>query len=176
MLFLVGLTLALVALALLLYLSRLLWGAGGRPLRNALEGGRMRRYEQRLTRGDVELRGGRLSPALAVFEGALYPFPASSAAFASAVQRHHVGLLSRFIAAADEVQGERVRLISLAKVDRLFHQRRALQDRYLSILQQGERRRRSEVEGEFRDNTRALREALHALAAEVEKAQRVRLH
>lgn len=176
MLYLTAVALTATALALLVYLSRLLWGAGAGPLRRAAEQGRMRRYAERLSQGDRLLGAGQLSPALAMFENALYPLPAGSAAHAGAVQRHHTGLLSRFIAAADQVQGERVRLISLAKVDRLFHQRRVLQDRYLAVVQGGDRNRRREIEREFVDNTAALREALHSLAAEVAMAPRGRLH
>jgi len=176
MLYLAALALTAVALALLVYLSRVLWGASAGPLRRAREQARMRRYAERLSQGDLLLRDGRLSSALAAFESALYPFPAASAAHAGAVQRHHTGLLSRFIAAADHVQGERVRLISLAKVDRLFHQRRALQERYLAVMQGSDRGRRREVESDFAGNTAALREALHALSAEVETAPRALLH
>lgn len=176
MLYLAALALAAAALALLGYLSWLLWGAASAPLSRTMEQRRMRLHGERLARGDELLREGRLSPALAAFEQALYPHPGSSAAVASTVQRHHTGLLSRFIAAADRVQGERVRLISLAKVDRLFHQRRGLQDQYLAVLQGSGRQRRREVEREFDQNTESLREALRALSAEVEAAQRIRYH
>lgn len=176
MLYIVALALTAAALVILVYLSSALWGAVGGPLLRAVEQGRMRRYSERLSHGDIMLRDGDLSPALAAFEQALYPFPASSSAQAGTVQRHHTGLLSRFIAAADQVQGERVRLISLAKVDRLFHQRRLLQDRYLAVVQGSDRTRRRDLEREFADNTEALRDALHSLALEVESTPRVHLH
>jgi hypothetical protein len=176
MLYLAALALSLAALALLVYLTWLLWGAVAGPLLRAVEQGRMRRYSARLSDGDILLRDGHLSRALAAFEAALYPFPAVSRAQAGVVQRHHTGLLSRFIAAADQVQGERVRLISLAKVDRLFHQRQVLQDRYLAVIQGGDRNRRRGVERELADNTAALRDALHSLALEVETTPRARLH
>jgi hypothetical protein len=170
MLLLVAILVAGVSLGLLLYLTGLLWNAAAPPLRGIVERRRLQYYSERAARGDQLLRDGELQQALRVFEACLYPNPAMSSALAAAIQRHHTGLLSRFLAAADGLQGERVRLMSLAKADRLFDQRKLLQGRYLA----GDRRRA--IDGEFRDNTRALREALHNLADEVIAAQRESLH
>jgi hypothetical protein len=91
---------------------------------------------------------------------------------AKAIANHPTGLLIRLIAAADQVQGERVRLISLAKADRLFHERAVLQRRHLALRQSGSRQRLRALEQELRANSRELRATLNALPAEVASARR----
>ena len=47
-----------------------------------------------------------------------------------------------------------MRLISLAKADRLFRERAALQQRYVALRQSGSRQRSRQLEQDFRANTR----------------------
>ena len=173
---LIAVVLVAVSLGMLVYLTALLWNAAWFPVGALFERRRFERYAVHAHGGDRYLRDGALSLALSEFNLAFYPYPGRTRAMAQAVLKHHTGLLSRLIAAADHVQGERVRLMSLAKVDRLFHERDALQRRYLALRQSGSRQRLRDLEREFRANTRELRAALGALAAEIEAAQAVQYH
>ncbi|MGD9764247.1 MAG: hypothetical protein AB7V27_11075 [Candidatus Binatia bacterium] len=171
---LIGVAVVVVSLGVLVFLASLLWGAVRVPLGAFVERRQFARQTARAQRADRLLRDGNLDGALAEIEAALYPHPPHSAAMARAIVNHHTGLLSRLMAAADSVQGQRVRLISLAKADRLFHERAALQQRYVALRQSGSHRRLRQLEQEFRANTRELRATLNALAAEIASARTVR--
>jgi hypothetical protein len=173
---LIGLAVAVVAVSVgvLVYLGGMVWGAARGPLGAFFERQQFERHGARLQRGDRLLHEGALGPALAEFEAAFYPYPPHSAAMAKTIANHHTALLSHLIVAADRVQGERVRLISLAKVDRLFHDRAALQHRYVALRQSGSRQRLRALEQELRANTRELRATLGALTAEIASTRAVR--
>jgi hypothetical protein len=173
---LIGIAVVAVSVGVLVYLGSVLWGAARAPVGAFLERQQFERHAARALRGDRYLRDGALTEALGEFEAALYPHPPQSPGMARTVANHHTGLLSRLMAAADSVQGERVRLISLAKADRLFHERAALQTRYLALRQSGSRQRLRALEQEFRANTRELRATLSALAAEIAASRAVRYH
>jgi hypothetical protein len=168
---LIALVLLGASLALVFYLAGLLWRAASLPLGPVLERKRMERYVARARRGDELLGRGEVGPAMAELQGALYPHLVRDRALAQLVLRHHTGLLSRYIAAADHLHGDRVRLISLAKADRLLQERGALQRRYLTVAQGGKRQRLRELEREFRANTQELRATLALLAEEIGEAR-----
>lgn len=176
MLTLIGVAVVAVSLGVLAYLGSVLWGAARVPLRGYLDRQQFERHVARAQRGDRLLGDGDLVSALVEFEAALYPTAPQTPAMARAVANHHTALLSRLMAAADSVQGERVRLISLAKADRLFHERAALQQRYVTLRQSGSRQRLRQVEQDFRANTRELRATLSALCAEIATTRAVRYH
>lgn len=176
MLALIGLVVVAVSIGVLVYLGGMLWGAARGPLGTFFERQQFDRHVAHAQRGDRALQEGALAQALGEFEAAFYPHPPQSAAMAKAINNHHTGLLSRLIAAADQVQDERVRLISLAKVDRLFHERAALQHRHLALRQSGSRQRLRALDQELRANTRELRATLSALTAEIASARAVRYH
>ena len=132
----------------------MLWGAARAPVGAFLERQQFERHAARAQRGDRYLRDGALGEALGEFEAALYPHAPQSTGMAKAIAGHHTALLSRLMAAADTVQGERVRLISLAKADRLFHERAALQNRYLALRQSGSRQRLRALEQDSRQHAR----------------------
>jgi hypothetical protein len=173
---LIGVAVLAVSIGVLVYLGSVLWGAARGPLGSFLERQQFERHAARVERADRLLREGDIPGALLELEAALYPHPPQTAAMARAVANHHTGLLSRLIAAADSVQGQRVRLISLAKADRLFHERAALQQRYVALRQSGSRQRLRQLEQDLRGNTRELRAALNALSAEIASARAVRYH
>jgi hypothetical protein len=174
MVFVIGFAVVAVSIGVLVYLGGMVWGAASLPVGVFLERQQFERHVAQAQRGDRCLREGALAQALSAFEAALYPYPPRSAAMAKSIANHHTGLLSRLIAAADQVQGERVRLISLAKADRLFHERAALQQRYVALRQSGSRQRRRAVEQELRTNLRELRATLSALTAEIASTRAVR--
>lgn len=173
---LIGVAVLAVSIGVLVYLGSVLWGAARGPLGAFVERQQFDRHAARIDRADRLLGEGDVAGALLELEAALYPHPPQTAAMARAVANHHTGLLSRLIAAADSVQGQRVRLISLAKADRLFHERAALQQRYVALRQSGSRQRLRQLEQDFRVNTRELRAALNALSAEIASARAVRYH
>ncbi len=156
-------------LAIFGYLGSLLWQAAAGPLSGTLERGRLRRCEDEVARGDAALGAGDVRTAIAAFAGAVYPAPVRSATMASAVEKHHTGLLSRFIAAADRQHGENVGLLSLAIVDRILRKRKRMQSSYVAALQTGSRAKRRKVERELRANTRELRKAMKDLSDEVQR-------
>jgi hypothetical protein len=165
------------ALGIGVYLIRLVWLAARPSIGTLFERRRIERYVAHAHLGDELLRRGELEPALAEFEAAFYPHVARDRAAAQAVVHHHTGLLSRLIAAADHVQDQRVRLMSLAKADRLLQERSVLQRRYVTLLQSGSRQRLREIDAQFRANTRELRAALASLSAEILSAKgAVRYH
>lgn len=166
--------LAAAGLALFGYLASLLWQAAADPLAGFLESGRLKRCEDRVARGDAAMREGRLAEALDCFASSVHARPVRSARMASLVEKHHTGVLNRFLVASDRRHGENVGLLSLAIADRALRQRRELQSAYVAALQTGNRRRRREVERELRSNARELRKALEDLATEVLGAGRGR--
>ncbi len=162
-----AIALGCAGLAVFGYLASLLWQAAVDPLAGFFEKGRLARCEKRAALGDLALREGRLGDALDCFADAVYTRPVKSASMASAVERHHTGLLNRFLVASDGRHGENVGLLSLAAADRVLRRRRELQSAYVATLQTGDRRRRREVEGTLRANTKELRKALKDLATEI---------
>ena len=174
----VAIVLAVASLALIAYLVRLIWRAAFPSVRPIFERQRIDRYVARARRGDECLQRGALDEALGEFQAALYPHIARDRALAQTVISHHVGLLSRFIAAADHLHGERVRLMSLAKADKLFQERAILQRRYLTVLQGGSKQRLRELDRQLGSNTRELQNTLSKLAEEItaERGAAVRYH
>jgi hypothetical protein len=175
---LVAIVLAVASLALISYLLILLWRAAFPSVRPLFERQRIDRYVARARRGDEYLQRGALDEALSEFQAALYPGVARDRSMAQTVINHHVGLLSRFIAAADHLQGDRVRSMSLAKVDRLFQERIALQRRYLTVVQGGSRQRLREIDKQLSANTRELQSTLAKLSHEItaDRGGAVRYH
>jgi len=134
-----------------------------------LERWHLRRYIARARRGDRFLDAGEVDQALTSYERALYPYPARTRELADAIRRHHTGLLSRLLATADQVQDGAVRLMSLARADRLFQQRENLQRQYLARRSSAGSRHR--VRQELDSNTKDLRAALASLAEEIRSAR-----
>ena len=97
-----ALVLLAAALALVWCIASLLWQAARLPLGIGLERRRFDRYVARVQRGDRYLQEGELVAALGEFEAAFYPYATRLAPLAEAVNRHHTGLLSRLMAAADQ--------------------------------------------------------------------------
>ena len=165
----IAVLLASVSIALLLFVVRLIFNAVHFPLGRVLERHRLQRLQARGQRGDVYLEHGELDRALREFSAAFYLTPiVSDRNLLSRVHNHHTGLLSRFIAVTEELQGGTVRLMSLAKADRLLSERSDLQRRYFAV-----RERRSR-DGELRqmyhklgENRRELEACLKQLVAEI---------
>jgi hypothetical protein len=164
-LLLLPLALALVA-GLLLLLARPLLG----PAFVAAERGRFRRCLRHTERGEALLRVRQVDAALRELEAAFcLMIVRADARLAEEIARHHVGLLSRLLSVADDLPQGRVRLLALAKVDRLLDRRNEMQRAYLQLrtrpLRDG---RRLQLERELRRNGRDTRSAIRELIADLQ--------
>ncbi len=140
------------------------------PAIAALERARFARSVARVARGDAHLKRGHVPEALREFEAAFCLMTArAEPRLAEQIARHHTGLLARLLSVADDVPHHRVRLLALAKVDRLLDRRADTQRAYLQLrtrpLRDG---RRMQLERELRRNARALRPAIHELVADLQ--------
>jgi hypothetical protein len=167
--------LVFAAVGLLLYLLALLFNAtrvaAARPLGGLVAGGferwRVDRCIARSRRGDALREHGDLEGALHQYQAAFFLYPVRNRSLASTVANHHTGLLSRLIAVTEDLQGGTVRLLSLAKVDRLLSERSELQRRYLNSRSLPNRTRRREIDLQLEQNRRELNGALRQLIVEI---------
>ncbi len=158
--------LVIAALGLLLYLAGLLFNAVNVPLGGWFERYRFERYLARAREIDAAMRQGQADAALRALQRAFYLHTVSSPSLAMSVANHHTGLLSRLIALTTDLQNGTVRLLSLAKVDRLLTERSELQRRYLAARQSGHPSRLRDFQRQLRANRRELGSALEQLIAE----------
>jgi len=166
----VALLLLPIAVALLAGLVTLLARPLVTPAIAALEGARFRRCLTRVARGDLQLQGRQIEAALREFEAAFCLLIVRvDARLAEQIARHHTGLLSRLLSVADDLPQQRVRLLALAKVDRLLDRRGDMQRAYLQLrnrpLRDG---RRLQLERELRRNARETRAAVRELIADLQ--------
>jgi hypothetical protein len=166
---LLGIVLGGAALALLAYISALLLGAARAPLGGFLERRLFARHVARAERGDALLRQGRGDEALPLLLDSFYLATVRTRGLSGTVNNHHTGLLSRLIALTSEAQGGTVRLLSLAKADRLLAERAALQKRFFSTRPGSPQRAVAE---QLDGNRRELRATLAQLVEEVRAARR----
>jgi hypothetical protein len=152
--------------ALLMLLTRPLVA----PVVGAIERARLAQRLARAARADGLLRAGDPRAALREVEHAFCLFTVRvDAAVAEQIAAHHTGLLSRCLAVADAVPNGRVRLLALAKVDRLLDRRRETQRALLQLRGRSARdTRRLQLERELARNAHLVRQAVRELVADVE--------
>lgn len=168
---LIATVLVFISVGVLLYLLGLLFNAASLPLGGLWERQRFARCAAHARRCDQLLQEGRLDPALRQLRAAFYLHTVTSRSLSSTVANHHTALLSRLIAVTSDLQGGSVRLLSLAKTDRLLSERSELQRRYFTAKQGSRRQRLREVVGELHINRRELDAALEQLIGEVRAAR-----
>jgi len=158
-----GLGIVLGLLALLLHPFAL-------PALASIERQRVARVLGRATRADAHMKARRTEAALREIEQAFcYVTLRADPNVADQVEAHHTGLLSRILTIVDGLPHGRVRLLSLAKVDRLLERRTDLQRALLQLRNRSFRDgRRIQLEREMRRNSRELRAAVRDLVADVE--------
>jgi len=167
---LAALVLLVVALALVLGLLFLL----GRPLLTpaltGLERTRLQRCLARAARGEACLRLRQVDAGLRELEAAFCLITVrADPRVADQIVRHHTGLLSRLLSVADDIPHHRVRLLALAKVDRLLDRRAEMQRAYLQLRNRPSRdARRLQLGRELRRNAREVRAAVRELIADLE--------
>ncbi|HVN84063.1 MAG TPA: hypothetical protein VMW17_04370 [Candidatus Binatia bacterium] len=144
-------------------------GAGGWT--RSIEQWRVDRCIAHSRRGDALRERGDLDGALRAYQAGFCLYTVRDRQLATTVANHHTGLLSRFIAVTEDVQGGTVRLFSLAKVDRALNERSELQRRYLSSRQSGDRQRCREIEGQLAHNRTELQAALRQLIVEIQASR-----
>jgi hypothetical protein len=166
---LVALILLPVALLLVCGLVGLLARPLVTPAVGALERARFARNLARVARGDAQLKAGNVPGALREFEAAFCLITVrADARLMEQISRHHVGLLSRLLSVADDLPQQRVRLLALAKVDRLLDRRADMQRAYLQLRSRPLRdTRRMQLERELRRNARATRVGIRELVADL---------
>jgi len=158
--------------ATLLYLGQILFNAASGPLGNLLERQRFKRHRSRAERSDELLQQGDLDQALTEIRAAFYLYAVYNRNLASAVANHHTGLLARLISITSDLQGGGVRLLSLAKADRLLSERSELQRRWFAARQGAPRERLREIQQRLGANSRELDAALLQLINEVRNTRR----
>jgi len=161
---LLPLALALVV-GILMLLARPLAG----PAFVAWERARFRRCLARAARGEAFLQVRNVEAGLRELESAFcLMIVRADPRLADQIARHHTGLLSCLLTVADDLPSQRVRLLALAKVDRLLDRRGEMQRAYLQLrsrpLRDG---RRLQLERELRRNARDTRAAIRELIADL---------
>jgi hypothetical protein len=159
------------SVGLLLYLIGLLFNAASLPLGRLFERQRFARCVARARQCDALMQQGDIEQALQQLRAAFYLHPVSNRSLATSVANHHTALLSRLLAITSDLQGGTVRLLSLAKTDRLLSERSELQRRYFTARQGSRRERIREIQGQLQTNSRELGASLQQLIAEVRAAR-----
>ena len=154
------------SIAVLLYVVSLLLNAVSLPLGGWMERRRFARYVARARRCDAFMKEGHTDQALRQLRAAFYLHEVSDRSLATSVANHHTGLLSRLISMTSELQDGSVRLLSLAKTDRLLTERSELQRRYFAARQNPRQGRVRELRRQLHANSRDLNAALEQLMAE----------
>jgi hypothetical protein len=159
----IGLVLVLALLALLL--SPL---AG--PVFRATERARFARRLARTARADSLLKSRRLDAGLRDIEQAFCTFTVrADPRLREQIAAHHTGLLSRILTVLEDLPHGRVRLLSLAKVDRILQRRDELTQALLQLQSRSWRDgRRIQLERELRRTAHDLRAAVRELVADVQ--------
>jgi hypothetical protein len=164
---LLGILLGGTAVGVLALIGALLFAAASGPLGGFLERRRFATHAARAAACDEMLRRGRIDEALPILLSSFYLATLRDRSLSSAVTNHHTALLSRLIAITSDGQGGTVRLLSLAKTDRLLAERAALQKRYFALAQGATHEKRQETRRKLAANRRELQAALAQLIEEV---------
>ncbi len=159
------------SVGLMLYLISLLFNAASGPVGSFLERQRFARYVARARQCDELIKRGEAAEALREIHAAFYLRAVYSRSLASSVTNHHTALLSRLIAMTSDVQGGSVRLLSLAKTDRLLTERSELQRRLFNVRHGTSKERLRELESDLARNARDLEATLQKLIEEVAAAR-----
>ena len=136
----------------------------------AIERARFQRCVARAARGDALLQSRHVEGALRELEAAFcLMIVRGDARLMEQIGRHHTGLLSRLLSVADDLPQHRVRLLALAKVDRLLDRRSEMQRAHLQLRSRPLRdSRRLQLERELRRNARETRAAVRELVADLQ--------
>ncbi len=165
-----GLALLPLGAALVVGLLALLLHPLTLPGLRAIERGRFARRLARVAHADSLLKARRVDAALRDLEQSFCLFTVrADPRLSEQIAAHHTGILSRFLTVIEDLPQGRVRLLSLAKVDRLLDRRGDLEDALLQLRNRSWRDgRRIQLERELRRNAHDVRTALRELVADVQ--------
>jgi len=165
---LVALVLLPVAVGLVALLLALIAQPLIGPALRAFERARLRRCTLRAARADRLLSTQQRDGALRELEAAFcLMIVRADPTLVGEISRHHVGVLSRLLTIADQ-SPQRVRLLALAKVDRLLDRRQEMQRAHLQLRSRSLRDgRRIQLERELRRNAKEIRTAVRELVADI---------
>ncbi len=140
------------------------------PALSAFERARFARRLARAARADSALKARRIDAALRDLEQAFCLFTIrADVRLVEQISAHHTGLLSRILTVTEGLPQGRVRLLSLAKVDRILERRGALAVALVQLRNRSWRDgRRIQLERELRRNAHDLRAAVRELIADVQ--------
>ena len=175
----VALAFALLGLAgaILWYILMLVARATNLPLGKWFASWRLARCVAHATAADRLIEAGNRDAALVEIRRAFFLAFVADREIAARVTNHHTGLLSRMLALTADRGDEAVRLLSLAKVDRLLSERAALLRRLSTLRQSGTRAAGADATERLRRNSGDLEQALDQLVAEIRaRPSRPRLH
>ena len=166
----VALVLLPVALALVLALLALLARPIFLPALATFERARFRRALTHGARGDAQLRERQVEAALRELEASFCLMTVrSDPRLVEQIARHHAGLLSRLLAVADDLPRQRVRLLALAKVERLLGRRSEMQRAFLQLASRPLRDvRRRQLGRGLRHNASETRGAVRELIGDLQ--------
>jgi uncharacterized protein involved in response to NO len=156
-----------ISIALIVYLVRLLTAAAGFHLGFSVQRWLFGRHVDRARRGDEHLAAGDLAAALRAYRASLYTVVTKDADLSEQIRRHHVGLVSRLLAIADEWQSGRVRSLALVKTDRLLQQRSNLESQYRTARRRRDRAASHRLRQQLRENAAELDRTFAALCREI---------
>jgi hypothetical protein len=162
--------LVFVSVGLLLYLLSLLTAAARLPLGGVVERRRFAWHVARARRSDALLARGEVDAALVELRRAFCLQVVRHPALLGAIANHHTGLLSRVLTIVSERHDGSLRLLSLARTDRLLAERGDLQRRHAGACAGGPRVRVHELRTQLVANRRELDATLDQLIAEARGA------
>jgi hypothetical protein len=167
-----GAIFCVVAAGVVAYIGQLLVSAFSQSFGGVFERAAFQRCSARCARGDELLEKGDHAGAMQAFAEAFFLRPIRREAdLLSDVANYHTGLLSRLLTIADELGKGRVRLLSLARTDRLLAERLEIQLDYFRAIKRGERERLRDIERRLRENQTQVRTVINRLIEEIRSSE-----
>ncbi len=162
--------LVFISVGLLLYLLSLLAAAVRPALGGLVERTRFAWRMAHARRSDALLARGEVDAALLEVRRAFCLQVVRHSAILSAIANHHTGLLSRVLTIVSDRHDGSLRLLSLARTDRLLAERGDLQRRHAAACAGGPRARVRDLRSQLAANRRELDATLDQLIAEARAA------
>ena len=167
-----GVIFCVAAAGVVAYIGRLLISAFSQSFGGVFERAAFQRCSARCARGDELFEKGDYAGAMQAFAEAFFLRPVRREAdLLSDIANYHTGLLSRLLTIADELGKGRVRLLSLARTDRLLAERLEIQLDYFRATKRGDRERLRDIERRLRENQTQVRTVITRLVEEIRSSE-----
>jgi hypothetical protein len=173
-----GILFSIAGVGVLVYLLRILTAAFSQSFGGVFEKAAFHHCSTRCARGDELFEKGDHVGAMQAFSEAFFLRPIrQDADLLSEIANYHTGLLSRLLTIADELGKGRVRLLSLARTDRLLAERLEIQLDYFRATKRGDRERLRDIDRRLRENQSQVRTVITRLVEEIRSSEeRVMYH